>query len=186
MRRNNRHLSGSVADEGSEERHCRLRKTLLLANGVGSVIAIFFTVVMGGMITQPIRMLSQITQIEYGAVKLQLESRELKELKSYIFNLFNLAQEDSNLTLEWNVPEDFPAVLADKRFLEWVFVNLIDNAKKDAKYPAGYYYNCAGCFFYQLGVRIERPDLGLSPLRHRWHLCYHHCFSLSGVLSLGR
>ena len=87
-------------------------------------IAIFFTVAMGGMITQPIRMLSQITQIESGTVKLQLEFRELKELKSYIFNLFDLAQEDSDLTLEWNVPEVFPAVLADKRFMERVFVNL--------------------------------------------------------------
>ena len=45
-------------------------------------------------------------------------------------DIFEPAFEESKLTFNWNVPENLPTVLVDKRLLEQVLINLIDNAIK--------------------------------------------------------
>jgi two-component system phosphate regulon sensor histidine kinase PhoR len=86
-------------------------------------------------LSQLISDLLELSRIESGAVKLNLEPHHINEFREPILSLFGSALEESRLTFEWNAPDDLPLPYVDKRFLEQVFVNLIDNAIKYT--PAG-------------------------------------------------
>ena len=74
--------------------------------------------------------LLDLSRIESGAVQLRLEHCTTKDFHHTLWDIFEPAFEESDLTFNWNVPENLPTVLVDKRLLEQVLINLIDNAIK--------------------------------------------------------
>ncbi len=81
-------------------------------------------------LSQLVSDLLDLSRLESGTVQLNLEPCRIKDFRTAIWDLFEPVFEGVNLAFEWEVPEDLPAVLADKHLLEQVFVNLIDNATK--------------------------------------------------------
>lgn len=74
--------------------------------------------------------LLDLSRLESGAVQLKLEWCAPKDFQHTLLDIFEPAFEESKLTFNWNVPENLPTVLVDKRLLEQALINLIDNAIK--------------------------------------------------------
>ena len=74
--------------------------------------------------------LLDLSRLESGAVQLKLEQCVLKDFQFTLLDIFEPAFEESKLKFNCNIPDDLPTVLADKRLLEQVLINLIDNAIK--------------------------------------------------------
>lgn len=74
--------------------------------------------------------LLDLSRLESGAVQLKLEQCTLINFQYTLLDIFEPALEESNLTLTCNIPADLPTLLVDKRRLEQVLINLIDNAIK--------------------------------------------------------
>ena len=81
-------------------------------------------------LSQLVSDLLDLSRLESGGVQLKLEPCRIKDFRYAIRTLFDPVFDESNLTFEWNAPDDLPTVLADKHLLGQVFVNLIDNAIK--------------------------------------------------------
>lgn len=79
--------------------------------------------------------LLKLSRLESGAVQLKLERCAFDDFQHTLLDIFEPAFEESELTFNWNIPETLPTVLVDKRLLEQVLINLIDNAIKYT--PAG-------------------------------------------------
>ena len=105
-------LNGALADTAASQRF------------VGKILQ------QASQLSQLVSDLLDLSRLESGAVQLQLEPCEIKDFRETILGLFEPAFDESHLTFEWEAPEDLPAVIVDKRLLEQVFVNLIDNAIK--------------------------------------------------------
>ncbi len=86
-------------------------------------------------LSQLVSDLLDLSRLESGEVVLKLELCEIKEFQDTILTLFGAAFDESNLTFEWEASDDLPVLLADKRLIGQVLVNLIDNAIKYT--PAG-------------------------------------------------
>ena len=81
-------------------------------------------------LSQLVTDLLDLSRLESGMATLTLESRELCEFQVPLLNLFGPVFDDAKLTFDWEVPDNLPPVLVDKRLMEQVFANLIDNAIK--------------------------------------------------------
>ena len=83
-----------------------------------------------GTLTQMVEELLELSQIESGHVPFRLKiTRVAKLIKKPVKRLAPQA-ERTNVTVEVNVPEDIPPVLADSRRIQQVVMNLLHNALK--------------------------------------------------------
>lgn len=74
--------------------------------------------------------LLELARLEAGDVELKRTQCHLKEFHNQVLEVFEPVLEESGVTLEWNIPEDFPQISVDIQLFMQVFVNLIDNAIK--------------------------------------------------------
>ncbi len=74
--------------------------------------------------------LLDISTIEAGKTKLFLEPVDLSELIDDCYQNFRARAEEKNLAVETDVPEDLPPMVADKRAVKQVLLNLVTNAIK--------------------------------------------------------
>ena len=74
--------------------------------------------------------LLNLSRLESGAVQLKLEQCALRNFQHTLTDIFEPAFEESKLSFYWKIPEDLPTVFVDKRLMEQVLINLIDNAIK--------------------------------------------------------
>ncbi|RKU26924.1 hypothetical protein C6497_12835 [Candidatus Poribacteria bacterium] len=74
--------------------------------------------------------LLELARLEAGDVELKRTQCHLKEFHKQVLEVFEPVLEESGVTLEWNIPEDFPQISVDIQLFMQVFVNLIDNAIK--------------------------------------------------------
>jgi two-component system phosphate regulon sensor histidine kinase PhoR len=79
--------------------------------------------------------LLDLSRIESRGLKLNIEPLELDAVYDQVLSLFSERAEKRGTSLEHDLPENLPAVLADRRALEHVLTNLVDNAVKYC--PAG-------------------------------------------------
>lgn len=79
--------------------------------------------------------LLDISTIEAGKTKLHLEPITVSDLVGDCFQNFIVRAEEKNLTVETDVPRDLPPMVADKRAVKQVLLNLVTNAIKFT--PAG-------------------------------------------------
>jgi two-component system phosphate regulon sensor histidine kinase PhoR len=79
--------------------------------------------------------LLDLSRIESRGLKLNIEPLELDAVYDQVLSLFGERAERRGTLLEHDVPENLPRVLADRRALEHVLTNLVDNAVKYC--PAG-------------------------------------------------
>lgn len=81
-------------------------------------------------LSQLVTDLLDLSRLESGIATFTLESCKLAEFQAPLLNLFAPVFDEAKLTFEWEVPDDLPSVLVDKRLMEQTFANLIDNAIK--------------------------------------------------------
>ena len=81
-------------------------------------------------LSQLVTDLLDLSRLESGMATLTLESCEFGVFRAPLLNLFGPVFDDAKLTFDWEVPDDLPPVMADKRLMEQTFANLIDNAIK--------------------------------------------------------
>jgi len=79
--------------------------------------------------------LLDLSRIESRGLKLNMEPLELDAVYDQVLSLFGERAEKRGTFLAHEVPDDLPRVLADRRALEHVLTNLVDNAVKYC--PAG-------------------------------------------------
>lgn len=72
----------------------------------------------------------EISRIEAGQIKLQLESLDLADLLGDIIEGFRLQAAKKNILLELNLPEKLPPLHGDSLQITRVITNLLDNAIK--------------------------------------------------------
>ena len=76
-------------------------------------------------------------------------------------NLFGPVFDDAKLIFDWEVPDDLPPVLVDKRLLEHAFANLIDNAIKYTP-PGGKITVSAGTSESEVIVHTRDTGVGIT------------------------
>ncbi len=69
-----------------------------------------------------------ISRIETGRLRLTIEPLDLGKIVSHVVTSFQEQYRESNLTLEWQVPEDLPEVRGDEARITQVLNNLLANA----------------------------------------------------------
>ena len=74
--------------------------------------------------------LLELSNIELGKVKLELQPMELHEVIEGVLAIYKPQAEAKGLTLANEVPAGLPPVLADRDRLSQIFINLVDNAVK--------------------------------------------------------
>jgi two-component system phosphate regulon sensor histidine kinase PhoR len=74
--------------------------------------------------------LLDLSRIESRGLKLNIEALELDAVYDQVLSLFGERAEKRGTLLGHDVPDDLPRVLADRRALEHVLTNLVDNAVK--------------------------------------------------------
>ena len=74
--------------------------------------------------------LLDLSRIEARGFRLSFEAIELKPIFSQVLGLFRERASKKNVSLEERTPGDLPKVRADRRAMEHVLTNLIDNAVK--------------------------------------------------------
>ncbi|MDE0299249.1 MAG: HAMP domain-containing sensor histidine kinase [Candidatus Poribacteria bacterium] len=79
-------------------------------------------------LSQLVTHLLDLSRLESGMAALTLELCELGSFRSPLQNLFGPVFDDAKLTFDWEIPDDLPPVMVDKRLLDQTFANLIDNA----------------------------------------------------------
>jgi len=86
--------------------------------------------------------LLDLSKIEAGEFKVNLQRVDMNEIISKAVNSLQLQAKNQELTLENNLPQGLPQVLADKKRILQVATNLIENAIKFNK-PGGKISVCA-------------------------------------------
>ncbi len=81
-------------------------------------------------LSQLVTDLLDLSRLESGMATLTLEYCELSEFRDPLLNLFGPVLADAELTFDWHAPDNVPPIFVDKRLMEQVFANLIDNAIK--------------------------------------------------------
>lgn len=81
-------------------------------------------------LTRLVSDLLELARLESGDVELTRELCNLKDFHEQILDVFEPVLEESDLVLNWNIPEDLPEISVDRQLFMQVFVNLIDNAIK--------------------------------------------------------
>jgi len=71
-----------------------------------------------------------LSRIETGKVEFKAEKVNLKEVCQETLKIFNKRIKEKQMDITVNIPENLSQVLGDKRWLEHVLMNLIDNAIK--------------------------------------------------------
>src|SRR6185295_8923586 len=74
--------------------------------------------------------LLDLSRIESHKLKLDLEPIDVRAVYDHVSSLFRERADKKGMKLELALPEDLPAVRADRRALEHVLTNLVDNAVK--------------------------------------------------------
>lgn len=80
--------------------------------------------------SQLISDLLDLSRLESGDVPLNRERCTIAEFRGEVFSLFGATLAESQLELDWQVPENLPPVMVDRRLMTQVLINLIDNAIK--------------------------------------------------------
>ena len=81
-------------------------------------------------LTRLVSDLLELARLESGDIELKRTACELNSFSEQIMDVFEPVLEESELTLQWDIPEDLPKVSVDSQLFMQVFVNLIDNAIK--------------------------------------------------------
>jgi two-component system phosphate regulon sensor histidine kinase PhoR len=74
--------------------------------------------------------LLDLSRIESREFRLNLEPLDVRPILTHIVGLFRERAEKKQIALGLELPEELPRALADRRALEHVFTNLVDNAVK--------------------------------------------------------
>lgn len=72
--------------------------------------------------------LLNMTQVETGSIQMSVLPSSAREIVEYAVNANNTPAENKHIKLQIVIPENLPAVLADKDKTAWVLTNLISNA----------------------------------------------------------
>lgn len=72
--------------------------------------------------------LLNMTQVESGSIQISVMPTDVKEIIDYAINATKSAAEQKQITLETNVADNLPKVLADNEKTAWVLTNLVSNA----------------------------------------------------------
>lgn len=81
-------------------------------------------------LTRLVSDLLELARLESGDIELKRTICHLNSFHEQIMDVFEPVLEESELTLQWDIPEDLPKVSLDRQLFMQVFVNLIDNAIK--------------------------------------------------------
>ena len=111
-------------------------------------------------LSQLVTDLLDLSRLESGIVTLTLESRKLREFQEPLLNLFGPVFDDAKLTFDWKVPDNLPPIQVDKRLMEQVFANLIDNAIKYTP-PGGKITVSAGICGTEIVVHTRDTGIGI-------------------------
>ena len=111
-------------------------------------------------LSQLVTDLLDLSRLESGMATLSLESCELGGFRAPLMNLFGPVFDDAKLIFDWEVPDDLPPVLVDKRLLEHAFANLIDNAIKYTS-PGGKITVSAGTSESEVIVHTRDTGVGI-------------------------
>ncbi len=107
--------------------------------------------------------LSLLSQLEDREQRFDKKTMDLRELASYVMEIFREKAQKKGLKLELLAPDEFPLIEGDPFFIEQIFVNLLDNAVK---------YTEQGEIKIKLSelnkeVKIEVSDTGIGiPKQH--------------------
>ncbi len=74
--------------------------------------------------------LLELARLESGDVELERSQYHLNSFHEPILDVFEPVLEESDIILNWDIPENIPQVSVDHQLFMQVFVNLIDNAVK--------------------------------------------------------
>ncbi|MBL8203148.1 MAG: PAS domain-containing protein [Blastocatellia bacterium] len=105
--------------------------------------------------------ISELSLIEAGAVQLSFDRLSLHSVVSEVFNGLAPRSEKYQVQLRNEVPEDC-SVIADRRRLEQILINLVDNAIKFNK-PQGEVIVGASITEEQTIIRVRDSGVGISP-----------------------
>lgn len=105
--------------------------------------------------------ISELSLIEAGAVQLSFDRLSLHSVVSEVFNGLAPRSEKYQVQLRNEVPEDC-SVIADRRRLEQILINLVDNAIKFNK-PQGEVIVSASITEEQTIIRVRDSGVGISP-----------------------
>jgi signal transduction histidine kinase/HAMP domain-containing protein len=72
--------------------------------------------------------LLNLTQIETGNIQLNIMPANLNDILNYALNTNKPLAEQKKISFEVNVPDNLPAVIADREKTAWVLTNIISNA----------------------------------------------------------
>ncbi len=72
--------------------------------------------------------LLNMTQVETGSIQMSVMPASVQEIVDYAISTNKLAAEDKRILLTTQIPDQIPAVLADKDKTAWVLNNLVSNA----------------------------------------------------------
>ncbi len=113
-------------------------------------------------LTSLISDLLDIARIESGRVGMELQSVELRQVLGRVTELVAPQFKEQSIALEMDLPTGLPAIPADPRYLERVFINLFSNALKFT--PAqGTVRVIATNDSDHLTVRVRDTGLGIAP-----------------------
>ena len=112
-------------------------------------------------LSQLVTDLLDLSRLESGMATLTLESCELGVFRAPLLNLFGPVFDDTKLTFDWEVPDDSPRVLVDKRLIEQTFANLIENAIKYTS-PGGKITVSASISESEVVIHIRDTGIGIS------------------------
>jgi len=105
--------------------------------------------------------LEEISQLESGELKLELSSFNIVELAQEIIDFMDIKARKKNINVEFDKSYDRPImVVADKKRIRQVLINLIDNAIKYCKEDSC--FSRISFFDVDKNVLIEISDNGLG------------------------
>jgi len=111
-----------------------------------------------------LNMLMDISEVEAGAVKLEVEEVNVLALMNQVCELYRCVAEDKNIVMAIECPEGL-YMFVDRNRLRQVIANLLDNALKysraggDVKLAAAYQGSEIVITITDSGIGIEREDL---------------------------
>jgi two-component system phosphate regulon sensor histidine kinase PhoR len=105
--------------------------------------------------------LLDLSRLESGMATLTLEPCELGAFRAPLLNLLGPVFDDAKLTFDWEVADDMPLVMVDKRLMEQTFTNLIDNAIKYTS-PGGKITVSSSISDSEVVVHIRDTGIGIS------------------------
>jgi PAS domain S-box-containing protein len=120
-------------------------------------------------LTRLVNELLNLSRIESGAAKLELESVELPELLQAVVEAFGKQASDKDVRVELDLPPDLPRVRADADRIYQVMVNLLSNAVRFGRAGSEVAVSASPeDGFVRISVRDSGPGIAPGQLSRIW------------------